>query len=1425
MRIILGAKLLHMPGTDFMNLTKRATLNFQWLLLMFLLTISSGAIKGQEQSIELIPALRGTELPEIDINSIAQDSAGFLWIGTWKGLYRYDGREVINYSLHMNNKIGRKISSLFLDSDGMLWIGTYSEGLFIYNTYNQHITEFKEINGTKLSNIIRISEASGKRIMVASYDGIFIYNIKEEKFETATLSHTAKAGSIRLTLGYEDVNGNFWAGSDQGILKLEKGKSRLIHTGFHPNIYIHKITELANGWLLVSSLKGNDIFEVINGELRPLKDLPLANSLKQFQRESNTAATLRSAPGQLWIGTHNGLNIFDIKSGHHISSPAFKGMSESDVPHIESIFEDRQGIVWVGTSRGLYKYDRSRKPFHMMSVGKNSSEIMALTRHDKNAIWAGTRGQGIILLNLDSDGKTTSQKLLTFENENINSLIKEDIFSLESGLDGDLWISTKGRGIVHVNNFATQGQTILARNAVLHNEENGSPDNHVMCIYRDSRGIVWGGSWSNGLIYYSPEKQRFARIKGELANELKKYPIVKIVETGPNKYYLGTRGNGLLRIELNNSNDSLIRIERFINIVSDSTSIGNNFISDLVIMPGNDLWIATEFGLSVLRNNAKKFINFGTKREFPSPVIQSLNPVSANELWLSSENGLGKILTENGLPQLVRSYNKSDGLDISFFNTSCVIQAENGHVYFGGKEGICHFNPVQITDSRSMPNALVTQMKLFNQIVTSGLEYDGRTLLDKAIWVTETVKLKYYQNTLSFSFSGMDFSVPEKILYAYKLEGLDKNWTYTHWPECHYPRLRHGKYTLLVRCSNSDGIWSDHTTQLEILLMPPWWYSKLAYLIYTLIAISLIYLGYRLILYRHQLRIEKLEKDQEIELSEMRMRFYTNISHEFRTPLTIIMGLTGRLRVNDDPEKRADFYEKIDRNARILLRLITDLMDLRKVEKEDIRLRKEILNPSRFFVQTCENFAYLFPTKGIEFSITDKVPEGYKISADSNRLESAVYNLLSNAFKFTPEGGKVNCSVELIQKAERKNGESFWKKIRTTHTTYLAFIVSDTGIGMTRSQLRTIFDKYNKNRHYDNSETNQSSYGIGLVFTRSLIELHGGTIEVESDKGKGSTFTVYLPLNDGTVVSDADENLVIAEKKLITGNLPGEKPIVKTDETTGDEKIILVIDDNPEVRDLLKEVLTPAYRIVEAVDGNDGWNKACEILPDLVISDVIMPGMDGNTLCEKLKTSTMTNHIPVILLTALPTNEDRIKGLKHGADSYIPKPFELEHLVVRIQKLISSRILLKDKYMKDFLLRPERNTDNEANPSIVYVGRIKKLIEQNIINSEYDVSDLCRDLATSRMQLYRKLKATVGYSANELIRKVRLYKAAELLLRGDLNIAQVTYEVGFSDLQYFRKCFKEEFEMTPSQYIKANVKDGDLRADKVDPFDQENLSE
>jgi DNA-binding response OmpR family regulator len=414
----------------------------------------------------------------------------------------------------------------------------------------------------------------------------------------------------------------------------------------------------------------------------------------------------------------------------------------------------------------------------------------------------------------------------------------------------------------------------------------------------------------------------------------------------------------------------------------------------------------------------------------------------------------------------------------------------------------------------------------------------------------------------------------------------------------------------------------------------------------------------------------------------------------------------------------------------------------------------------------------------------------------------------------------VACEIKLVTKAFHQKS-IFQFKYRTKESReYLAFSVSDTGVGMTRAQVKNIFNKFQANTSSGLTDPNSTSYGIGLLFTKSLVELHHGFIEVESENNKGTTVTVYLPctVNKATVITQPmpqPESIAINNLETEASNL--QKKISRK----GDEKIILVIDDNKEVRSLLRDILSPEYQIVEACDGLDGWQKASDIVPDLIVSDILMPGMDGNLLCEKIKSSNFTNHIPVILLTALPTSADRIKGLKHGADSYIPKPFDAEHLLVRIEKLISSRNLLKEKYMKDFLVKPEKNQEIEVNPSAEYISRIKKYIEQNITEPDYDVADLCRDLGTSRMQLYRKLKATVGYSANELIRKIRLHKAAELLLRGDLNIAQVTYEVGFSDLQYFRMCFKDEFELTPSQYIRANTKDDGQAALKIDPFDQE----
>jgi len=1390
-------------------------------ILFLAILLNSNDILSQTQHIELIPAARSTDLPEIDINCIVQDSAGFLWIGTWKGLFRYDGRNVINFSQQFSSKIGRKISALYLDNEGKLWIGTYSEGLFIYNPKNQQINSFQSINDIKTGNIINISGGADNKVRVASYEGVFTYDLLKDKFDLQTLVYAESGNSFRLTMAFEDSKGSLWIGSDQGLLRYNHQTKKIENTFYLKGVYIHKIQELANGWIVVSGLEGTDMFDEINGEIVPMNTNPIASEISAEKGESYACLIPESQPDQLWVGLPSGVMIADLITGAILSRPVFSSGKEGQSFKVESMFEDRQGIVWVGTNNGLYKYDPNHKPFNVSIIGENILGVVSLAPSGKNSFWAGTSGKGVYLVEPGSSGQPIAERRLILNNEVQNSSLKNDIFSMINGFKGDVWISTKGSGILHVKKYNVSGNKVVAVATDTYNEANGLADNHVMTLYRDSKGIIWGGCWSNGLIYYSEKTGMFNRLKGNLARELKKYPIVKIIESGPNRYYLGTRGNGMIQIETNSARDSIVKMEVFLNKPGDSTSICNNFISDFVIMPGSNLWIATEDGISIFKAQENTFTNIGLQNGLQNAVIQSIISVSSDELWVATENGLSKIMLKNGLPEQIRNYNHFDGLEISFFNTSCSVKSENGWLYLGGKEGVCYFNPLLITDSKSSPSIVITQISLFNEVLVAGQEYEGMQIMEYSSWNLKSIKLRYFQNTLSFSFSGMDFSAPEKISYAYQLEGIDKNWIYTSTPECYYPRLKHGKYTLKIKCSNSDGIWNDEITTLEIKILPPWWYSGYAYAVYILLFLGLMYFSYRLITYRQRLTIKQMEQQQEIEMYDMRMRFYTNISHEFRTPLTLIMGLTGRLRMNDDPEKRADFYEKIDRNAKILLRLITDLMDLRKIEKEEIRLRRDAIDPSRFFRQSCESFVDLFSTKGLEFKYTDKTAgKEVSIAGDPVRLESIVYNLLSNAFKYTNKNGSVECQIGLVTRTFNQKS-IFQFNYRTKESReYLEFKVIDTGVGMTRSQVRNIFNKFQGNTAQSLTEPASTSYGIGLLFTKSLIELHHGFIEVESENNKGTTVSVYLPCTVNAVNIPAHE-LPASESILINSPIPLANTLNEKISRKGDEKIILVIDDNQEVRTLLRDILSPVYQIAEAADGLEGWEKAGEIVPDLIISDILMPGMDGNMLCEKIKSSNLTNHIPVILLTALPTSADRIKGLKHGADSYIPKPFEAEHLLVRIEKLISSRNLLKEKYMKDFLVKPEKNAEPEVNPSSEYISKIKKYIEQNITEPDYDVADLCRDLGTSRMQLYRKLKAIVGYSANELIRKIRLHKAAELLLRGDLNIAQVTYEVGFSDLQYFRMCFKDEFELTPSQYIRANTRDDGQSAQKIDPFDND----
>lgn len=1350
------------------------------------------------QQIEFNFAPLSKDNPKGDVTCIIQDSVGFIWYGTWQGLYRYDGKEAINFSSKNYGKIGRKISTLHLDRQGMIWVGTYSEGLFTISPNNQKIKLYTQINGVELRNILAISELENGQIYIGTNDGLFIYSPKTASFQYSPLTNQkGKELNIRVSAIHEDQLGNIWLGSDHGVFLFNYDRQQVSAVLPEFSGFIHSIISDDNGIIWASGIDGIMNFTASKGDWHhPVID-PFGAQLHQEEVHYMLNSSLDSK--LIWIGTRMGLYLYDRYTLEVVIKPQMLQDNQRMEPGILTISEDRNGVLWIGTESGIFKYDQHRKPFYSYKGIKPIGDVSALSLYSDHEIIIGTFNEGLLKANIDEQGQITLVKSIYIEQEEVSPVTWNSLYSVITDKYRQIWISSKGYGTYKLKLEEGDKNKAIVLDEYSERSNNGLNDNHVMVLNKDDEGKVWAGTWNHGLFYYDEQGNRFLAPKSSIGKELLKFPISKISFLKEDKVIVSTRGNGVYVLQLNQKRDSIEDVNHFKYQKNNNISIGSNYITD-VLVEEDELWFGSEYGLNHYNTKAKVF-DYNIIKETARTVLQSIASVRKDELWISSIKGIYRINRNKSDGFSIRNYNIYDGLAGNMFNANCVLQVQD-RLYFGGPDYVISFKPHEITDNLQDAKVTLTQLKLFNTTIIPQEKFEDDIILEKSLWLSKSINLSHTQNTFSISFANFNYSAPEKITYAYQLEGYDREWRYSDLPQAQYTKVRFGDYKLHVKCTNSDGIWSDQITSVDVIIRPPWWFTKLAFIIYILLFIAALYLTYYILTYQQRLKVRELEQKKELDIYDSRMRFYTNISHEFRTPLTLILGFVSRMKtIEPQLPKQSDLAEKIDRNAKVLLQLINDIMDLRKLEKDEIRLRKENINPSVFFQSLSEDFIHLYPTKNIELKFVNELEHTVSIIGDQNRLKSIFYNLLSNAFKFSE--GKSQVTVELGLGIRKEGKNSWFKPSSKKHKDkqYLILKISDQGIGMTKEEIKQIFERYYRNSHsYQQGITNTPGSGIGLSFVKMLVDLHQGYIEVSSERNKGSQFSIYFPTAEEIIPIQSSglvktPLLINAEKQQI------EEELRKS--TQENQNIILIIDDIAEVRELLREILGDSFKIIEAVDGNDGWQKANDTIPDLIISDVMMPGLDGNELTEKLKTTEVTSHIPIILLTALPTTEDRIKGLRHGADSYIPKPFDPEHLMVRIEKLIEIRTKLKDKHYKDFVVKPDEEEAQESDPSAIFINKLKELISENMHNSEYEISDICEDIGISRMQLYRKLKATVGYSANEMIRKMRLHKAAQLLLLPEARVSQVTYDVGFNDIQYFRKCFIAEFGKTPSAYMKS----------------------
>ncbi len=1283
--------------------------------------------------------------------SIAQDSIGYLWIATQDGLNKYDGREFSyypytfidvtkpNYSnlgkvytdrqgnlwIIPMNKIPHKYNSfknrfepiatitdasiVFQDSKLNLWVGTYSNGLFLINTETfeaTHVLKKTEIKGT----IFQIAQKNENEIIIAAENQIIELNNQTKK---------------------------------TSIIQAKNSSGQTIHTNFSAIA----MENSGGQWI---GTYGNGLFfrDKKNQDFHRVSEYISFNKLPN---DLNILALHLDKKNRLWIGTYgNGLYLVDIKKDKiehfEFEKHNLRSLHYND---ILSIYEDYSGTIWFGTDgAGISYYDEYLEKFNSFTnfqtpEGVAIDLVRAISVEKNGTTWIGTSGKGLTKYDPNNAYWRTFKV-----SENENSISSNRVVSLLQDADKDLWIGTQDSGLNILN---------AKNNFTVYNGDSKIPLNAqtVWCIFRDSENTIWLGTRDNGLIQFDKRRGEIKRYtKTDETNTLPSNNIRVIIEDDEKNFWLGTESSGIVKFDRKNQTFTTHQYKK------DKNSIATNNIKTLYFDKNKVLWIGTNgAGLNAFDIKNQKFYNYTSKDGLANDVIYAVIPDDNNNLWLSSNKGITKFTPAQNLNQkpVIVNYANYDGLATEF-NTGAYFKTENGVLYFGGLEGFYFFNPNNIIENTVLPKTVITKFEVFN----------------KAYPLEDGLVFKSKQNTISFTFSSLQFSLPKKNLYEFKLTNLDEDWVKSgNMNFVRYTNLPSGKYQFKVKSSNYDGVWNDTPSTLEFEILKPWYLSTWAILAYIYLGLTLIYLTYVYFKWRWkmqlQLKLEKGEKDRLKDLDNHKNKLYTNISHEFKTPLTLLTApLKKQLQSSTLPEETRSDLQLIDRNASQLLHLFDQLLDLSKLESSSIKLQIREGRIDLLLKSVSASFALLAEQKKLEFH--SKIPTIKKVWFDSDVIEKIINNLLSNAIKYTSANGKILFEA-FLDKNEMIN---------------LIFINSiDTII---ETDLTKIFDRFFQ------IDSSAEGSGIGLSLVKELVQLSHGTIEASYIDTKKIKFLILLP-----TCKEAFSSHEFGKPDLKISREIEEVVSTHPNSSISKIPIVLLVEDNFDMRKFIKSLLQNEYKVVEAVNGLEGIEKALKIIPDLIVSDLMMPIKNGIELCKTLKEDEKTSHVPIILLTAKSGDDHEIIGLNTGADDYITKPFNSRKLQVKVKKLIELRQKLRFRYRQDVFLAPKdiaiTNTDEK------FFKRIEDILAKHLTDPSFNADNFSKLIGMSRMQLHRKLTALTNLSTTAFIRSQRLKLAVKILKNPDVNISEAAYSSGFNSPSYFIKCFREVYGKTPSEYL------------------------
>ena len=1261
-------------------------------------------------------------LSQNSVVSIAQDSTGYMWFATQDGLNKYDGRDFTHYDIQFEDVTRptfSKLGKIYKAKNGELWIVSNSGRLERYSPENQ---TFNVISNLK--NVSTLIQDHAFNYYLGTYEA-GVYKINHQTNDT--IQFLKSKDSKRTIYDFLELRDKtILATTNDGFFKIKN--DTYTFQEIMPETNFSALSQSENNILYLGSYgKGLFIKYPNESNFKQFKGFETAKMPEDLVIQD----LLVDKRNQLWIATY-GKGAYLVNFEKKTIQNFTENKNNPYALHyndVLSLFEDNTGTIWLGTDgTGLSYYDEYLVKFNVLTNDQvplfvNVDVIRAIAKDSKNNIWVGTSGKGLTRLNIDK------RDFYTYTAQN-SKLLGDRIMSLLFD-EGKLWIGHQTHGL----------QQMDAKGAIT--SFNETANFTIWKIYKDKNGTLWLATRDHGLIQFDKNKGVIQQINTENSN-LTTNNIRTIEQGKVGELWIGTETDGLFKLDTKNNS-----VE---NIKSVNGNIKSLYFNDSVLLIGTN-----GEGLQIFNPKEKNIKKFTTKEGLPNNVIYGILPDEEGYLWISSNKGISKLKFQNNIISVIDNYSNYDGLQAFEFNTGAYFKDENGILYFGGLQGLNWFNPNQLSFNPIKPKTVISGLKVFNK--------------DREL--TPNQSIQYNENTVTFTFSSLHFSQPERNQYKYKLVNNDNDWIAAgNSNVAHYTNLPPNDYELQVISSNYDGVWNTEPATYSFTILKPWYGTNLAKACYALLFLLLTFYLYRYLKWRweikNQLRLELVETARLKKLDEFKTKLYTNISHEFRTPLTLILGpVENQLAKEKLSKEDKKELSLVKQNADRLVSLVDQMLDLSMIDSGQRKLAIEKGNLSVLLQQLISAFQYKAAEK--KMTISSSINNLKNVWFDKDVIEKVTSNLLSNAIKYSPEGG------EIVFEANKQEG-----------VLVLSIINNTQNVG--KKDLSKLFQRFYQDNKFS------EGVGVGLALVRELVTLSKGTIIANNIADDKIQFTLSLPIN-----TDAfEEDEIIVNEEIVNNKTTFETAIITSDK---EKPLLLIVEDEPDIRAFIISIFNKEYQISEAENGKIGVEKALKDIPDLIISDIMMPEVDGIELCNTLKTNELTSHIPIILLTAKVGEENEIEGIKTGADAYVTKPFNNEKLKIWVEKLIENRRQLQKHFSKTLSINPELAiTSTESD----FLKHLQKVLDKHITDPEFKSEGFCKLMHMSRTQLHRKLKAITGMSASEFVRSQRLKLAINLMEKSDATISEIAYQVGFNAPSYFSKCFKEVYNCTPNEYLSKN---------------------